>query len=236
MFNLNVDSACQTKRRDDGNISYLTAPVIVVAISALASDVGFAYTAAGDRTFPATLILPQVAPSDAIWGTFSTQPQNAAKIGDTTQESSFTGTFSKTITDRFGIELDDGLNLFDRLHASPVNGFRNLDLRIQYEMVLNQPHEFVLSVEVDRTFGRTGDQRVNTPDLRTTQPSITFAKGLNELPFPFARPFAITGFAGYRIADGWRPNAVNAGLSLQYSFPYLVSKVENTGLPGTCAE
>ncbi len=119
MFDLNIGSACQPKRRDDWKISYLAASIIVVAISALASDVGFAYTAAGDRTFPATLILPQVAPSDAIWGTFSTQPQNATNIGDPTQESSFTGTFSKTITDRFGIQLDDGLNLFDRLHASP---------------------------------------------------------------------------------------------------------------------
>ena len=34
-----------------------------------------AYTAAGDRNFPATLILPQVAPSDAVWVSFSTQPQ-----------------------------------------------------------------------------------------------------------------------------------------------------------------
>lgn len=233
MFNVNIDAACQAKRRDNGKFSYLIITIIVLAISALASDVGFAYTAAGDRTFPATLILPQVAPSDAIWGSFSTQPQNAAKIGDPTQESMFTGTFSKTITDRLGIQLDDGLNLFDRLHASPVNGFQNPELHIQYEMVLNQPHEFVLSVEVDRIFGRTGDHRVNSPgDLSTTEPSIAFAKGLNELPFPFSRPFAITGFAGYQVADAGQPNRVNAGFSLQYSFPYLVSKVENTALPG----
>jgi hypothetical protein len=215
-----------------GRLVYLIAGIIALAVSVLAPGEGFAYTAAGDRTFPAMLIQPQVAPSDAIWGTFSTQPQNAAKTGDPTQDSSFTGTFSKTITDRFGIQLEDGLSLIDRLHASPVSGFQNLDLQIQYEMVLDQQHEFVLSVEVDRQFGRTGDGRVNSPDLSTTQPSMTFAKGLNELPFPFARPFAITGFAGYQIADAGRSNMVNAGLSLQYSFPYLVSKVEVIDLPG----
>jgi hypothetical protein len=100
MFNVNISSACHTRRRDDGNFSYLIATMTVLAISALASDVGLAYTSAGDRTFPATLMLPQVAPSDAIWGSFSTQPQNAANIGGPTQESMFTGTFSKTITDR----------------------------------------------------------------------------------------------------------------------------------------
>jgi hypothetical protein len=231
MLRVNIDSACHTGR-DDGNFSYLIATIIVLAISSLASDVSFAYTAAGDRTFPATLLLPQVAPSDATWGTFSTQLENAAKIGDTIQDSSFTGTFSKTITDRFGIQLEDGVSLLDRLHASPVNGFQNLSLQIQYEMVLDQPHEFVLSVEVDRKFGGTGDERINPAELSTTEPSITFAKGLNDLPFPFARPLAITGFAGYQIADGGQPNRVNVGISLQYSFPYLVSKVKRTDLPG----
>jgi hypothetical protein len=215
--------------------------VLALAIGGLPSTAGYAYTAAGDRNFPATLILPQVAPSDAAWVPFSTQPVSPSKSGGTTRENQLAGTYSKTITEQLGIQLEDGFNWFDRLGKSSVSGFQNLDVSIQYQMILNQPHEFVMSAQVVQEFGGTGDERVNAAKQSATQAGITFAKGLVGLPIPWLRPLAITGFAGYQFAEGAppvpneglqrRPNLVTAGLSVQYSIPYLLSKVTNVDLP-----
>src|SRR5271165_7098791 len=91
-----------------------------LAIGGLIPTAGYAYTAAGDRTFPALLNLPQVAPSDALWGSFSTQPANAFATGDPTRQDQFVGDYSKTITERLGIQFQAGLTQLDRLRTSSV--------------------------------------------------------------------------------------------------------------------
>jgi hypothetical protein len=144
----------------------------------------------------------------------------------------FTGTYSKLITERFGIQLKDGLGWLHRLRTSSVTGAQNFVGQLQYEMILDPPHEFLLSVQVGHEFGGTGDQSVGSPKQSATQPAITFAKGLGDLPIGYWRPLAITGFTGYQIAEGApRPDMINAGFSVQYSMPYLVSKVANVDLP-----
>ena len=64
-----------------------------------------------------------------------------------------------------------------------------------------------------------------------TTPAVTFGKGLGDLPIGYWRPLAITGFAGYQIGNGFRANMATGGLSVQYSMPYLVSKVANVEMP-----
>ena len=202
----------------------------------------YAYTAAGDRNFPALLILPQVAPSDAVWGSFATQPMNAFGTGDPTRQNQFTGDYSKTITERLGIQFQGGLTQLDRLQTSSVTGAQNFEVLLQYEAILDPPHEFLLSVEADQNLGATGNQHLSTNFQQSaTQLGVTFAKGLGDLPIGFSRPLAITGFTGFQIAEGAPPqsnqgagqrsNKVNAGFSVQYSIPYLVSKVANVDLP-----
>ena len=227
--------------QDSPNRRWSARAVLALAVGSLTSTPGHAYTAAGDRTFPATLILPQVAPSDAAWMPFSTLPFNPSESRGITRENTLTGTYSKTITEQLGIQLQDGYNWFNRLGQSSASGFQNLNVTIQYQMVLDPPHEFVMSAQVDQEFGGTGAQSVNADKQSATQPGITFAKGLGELPVPWLRPLAITGFAGYQFAEGAppspgegaqrRPNLASAGLSVQYSIPYLLSKVTNADLP-----
>ncbi len=116
------------------------------------------------------------------------------------------------------------------LHRSTE--LKTFSLQLQYEPVIDQPHEFLLSVQVEQEFGGTGSQRVstNSPQSATT-PGVTFAKGLGDLPIGYWRPLAITGFAGYEAGYGARTSTVQGGFSLQYSMPYLVSKVANVDLP-----
>ena len=217
---------CAIHRNGPGRHRDVGAALVLAAVACLTPVAGNAYTAAGDRNFPATLVLPQVAPSDAFWFTPGTLP---ISNGDRSQYSTqLSGTYSKTLTERLGLQLEDG---FTRLGSRW--GAQNLDVQLQYEAILDPAHEFVLSVQVDHEFGGTGSRRVGSSPQGATQPSITFAKGLGDLPIGHWRPLAITGFAGYQIADGGgnRPNLVQAGLSVQYSFPYLASKVASVNLP-----
>ena len=139
-------------------------PVLLLSIVGLTPAAANAYTAAGDRNFPATLILPQVGPADAFWATVSTQPlfPNATRPMGTdepseTRETTFTGTYSKTITERIGIQLEDGAVRQDRLDASSKTGAQNLNLVLKYEPIIDQAHEFVFSLQVDQEFGGTGN-------------------------------------------------------------------------------
>jgi hypothetical protein len=204
-----------------------SAPFFALVITCLTPIAGNAYTAAGDRNFVANLLLPQIAPSDAFWGNFSTQPKPGQFQG------TFGGTYSQTITERLGIQLEEGIQRQGNLWVA-----QPFDLLLRYEAINNQPHELVLSFQVDHLFGGTGTSRTNPSFQSATQLGVTFGKGLGDLPVGYWRPLAITGWAGYQIAQGTpvtgaapRPNTLNTGFSIQYSIPYLVSKVANVNLP-----
>ena len=74
----------------------------------------------------------------------------------------------------------------------------------------------------------------------STQPTAYTGKGFGDLPIGLLRPLAITGELGYQIQDVkinstgdnlGGTNAVNAGLSIQYSMPYLKAQVRDFGFP-----
>jgi hypothetical protein len=189
--------------------------------------------AAGDRNFPAQLILPQIGPTDALWVPISTQPFDALKQGDNTRQTNFAATYSKLITERLGIQLEYGASRFDRLDASSVTGRQNFHTLLQYETILAPEHEFLLSIQVDHEYGGTGTQVAAGISEKhgATTPGVTFGKGLGDLPIGYWRPLAITGFSGYVIGEGARTNFFQAGISIQYSIPYLESKVANVDMP-----
>jgi len=192
----------------------------------------FAYSAAGDRLFPATLVLPQIAPGDEfyIWG--STLPQSGGPPGTPTRSSNFHATYMKTLTDRLGIVIEENWTLLDKAAKRPWVGWQNLDTEIKYLAVNDQPHEFLLTLGLDREFGGTGARRVGAFSAGATTPRVYFGKGLGDLDIGYLRPLAVTGLAGYQIADARpRPNLVTAGLVVEYSTPYLLSKVQSLDLP-----
>jgi hypothetical protein len=199
----------------------------VAAVAALApADLSHAYTAAGDRLFPATIILPQIAPSDEAYLTTATQPVSGGR------QTSLTGVYSKSITERFAIQIEDGYSWLDRSRGSSAAGWQNFDATLRYLAIIDQPHEFLFSVGVEREFGGTGARRVGASRQGATQPTIYFGKGLGDFDAGYLRPVAITGFAGYQVADSNpRPNLWNAGIAIEYSMPYLDSKVTALSLP-----
>ena len=185
-----------------------------------------AYTAAGDRIFPATILLPQAAPTDALYVTPSSQPVSGGNA------TNLTVTLDKLLTERLGIGIQDGYNWIGRNNASTLVGWQNLLAYVKYEAILDPPHEFLFSVGTAHEFGSTGTRRVGAQSGATLVPTTFFAKGLGDLPIDYLRPLALQGFATYQLsAAPARPDNVLAGLAIEYSIPYLQSKVRALDLP-----
>ena len=195
-----------------------------------------AFVAAGDRIFPGTLILPQIAPTDEAY------IQGATPFGGTTPVPSNVSRrtdaiwfFGKTLTEDLGIRFRDIYTRLDPAVGSSKYGWQTLTANVQYEALLDPPHEFLFSVGVDRQFGGTGAGRVQRrgfSGVGATTPSIYFGKGLGDLNIGYLRPLAIAGTFGYLIADkSPRPDVVTAGFAIEYSIPYLQSKVRALDLP-----
>lgn len=202
-------------------------------LSLLAAAPGaLAYTASGDRLFPATILLPQIAPGDEFYTNVMTLPQTPSGIGTPNRATNFNEVYAKTITDRLGVFVEETYTRLDRVKAGTFSGWQNFDMSLKYLTVLDLPHEFLFTLGLDREFGDTGAKRVGASPSGATTPQLFFGKGLGDLDIGYLRPVAITGFAGYTAADSHpRPDQAVGGLTLQYSIPYLESKVQSIELP-----
>jgi hypothetical protein len=199
------------------------AGALALAAGLLASSphLAFAYVAAGDRVFPALILLPQVAPADQIYITPDTLPMPDGRQTDISVN------FAKTLTERLGVRFEEEYTWLG--HNS---GWQNLDMATQYLAVLSLEHEALLTLGVDQEWGGTGTQRIGASPAGATTPTIYFAKGLGDLDIGYLRPFAVEGSIGYQFADAPpRPDAFLTGIAVEYSIPYLQSKVRSFDLP-----
>ena len=191
-----------------------------------------AYSAAGDRLFPATLLLPQITPGDEFYVNGQTLPLSGGAAGAPTRSSNFTATYSKTLTERLGVVVDGTFTRLDTSGGGALFGWQNLDTELKYLALDNHPHEFLISLGLDREFGGTGGPPVGAFASGATTPRVYFGKGLGDLDIGYLRPLAVSGFVGYQIADARpRPSLATGGLVVEYSFPYLLSKVAALDLP-----
>ena len=204
-----------------------TAFAFAAAFLVLLPVAAAAYTAVGDRVFPATILLPQAAPGDDLYVTPSTLPVPGGNA------TNLTATLDKLLTERLGIGIQDGYNWIGRDNASTLVGWQNLLAYVKYEAILDPPHEFLFSIGAAHEFGGTGTRRVGAPENGATLvPTTFFAKGLGDLPIGYFRPLGLQGFATYQLSSGApRPDNVLAGLAVEYSIPYLQSKVRAFDLP-----
>jgi hypothetical protein len=207
---------------------------LFITCIALSPGPAHAFVAAGDRIFPGTLILPQIAPTDEAYIQGAT-PFSGTPVPLVTRRTDGIWFFGKTLTERFGIRFRDVYTRLDPVGRSSRYGWQTLTANAQYEAVLDAPHEFLFSVGVDRQFGGTGAARVQPRGFSAvgaTTPSIYFGKGLGDLDIGYLRPLAIAGTFGYLIADkSPRPDVATAGFAIEYSIPYLQSKVRAFDLP-----
>ena len=220
----------------------------------------FAHAVAGARVFPVTLTLDDPGVSDeASIPTFTWQRSDTEGGPGPVHEYVFNGEFNKRITARLGLGISYGYTVQSTRSDKTRTGWNNLGASLKYQTYVNAPHELLVSLGIIREFGRTGTAHTGADRYGSTTPTVYFGKGFGDLPFSALRPLAVTGTAGFQIADrklkatgrasdpgpdtaaplaGLAVQQFNngfsnrwvGGLSVQYSLPYLQSQVRDVGL------
>ena len=215
-----------------------TLAALAVAAVTLTTHHAFAHAVAGARIFVNTDLIDDPGVGDeANLPLISLQsPDGKTWITDSNFE------YDKTITEHLGVavgtdwdflahDTDDG--------GKSHGGFDDTYVQLKYNWIILPVHEFMSSVEVTETFGRTGTVGIES-GYDTTTLSGFFGKGLGDIPWAPIRPFAITGELDYNIPNtgpsaGGSITTWSGGLTLQYSIPYLQSQVKSYGLTGVLA-
>lgn len=222
----------------------------MVAVAALQGACAAPYVV-GDRVFPATPTTDYPFVADAAYASVARLRQGAPDRA--TRETDFGFGLEKRITADLGLDLDGAYKRLAPGADGNAYGFDNFEATLKYQLFLNDPHEFLLSIGVSREFGGTGAAGVGAEAVSATTPTVYFGKGFGDLPdgLKYLRPLAITGLIGYRIPDqpqrsttvtdaatGARsleidhtPNQLVAGFALEYSLRYLQGNVAYVGLP-----
>lgn len=218
------------QRRDAGAAA--TAVLAIAFAAAAWAPPASAYTAAGDRVFPSTLVLPQFAPGDELYLWDETEAQTPDGVGTPWHDAIATLGFDKTITDRLGVVVEESWSELKTVKTGHQWGMQNLDSEVKYAAIVDPPHEFLMTLGVDREWGGTGAARVGAYAAGATTPRLYLEKGLGDLDIGLLRPVAFGALFGYQIADATpRPSLFRPGLFVEYSLPYLESKVETLPLP-----
>ena len=206
--------------------------IVAGFVGSLGANIGcFAYTASGDRIFAPTGILPQIAPTDQLYTWWSTQPHPGGAVAARNRVTNIGAFLDKTITERFSVYLQENWLDIDRANGGSQYGFGNFENGFKYLIANDPQREFLLTLGVNREWGATGASGI-IASKGATEPRIYFGKGLGDLDIGYLRPLAVTGFVGYLSADAWpRPDLVRGGFAVQYSIPYLQSKVQSFDLP-----
>ena len=232
---------------------YVRALATSACAGVFAPDAAFAHAVCGDRVFPVTLTIddPGVA-DEASVPTFTYQRSGANGGPGAVHEYGFNFEYDKRITDNFGLGVNDGYTVQQINNAKTQTGFQNLSVTAKYQDCISPEHEFIVSLGIVRGFGRTGTEHIGADRYGGTTPTLYFGKGLGDVSFDYLRPLAITGEFSKSFPDKslktttttdpdtgllttsdnrGNANLWSAGLSVQYSLPYLRSQVKDLGLP-----
>ncbi len=160
------------------------------------------------------------------------------------------GEYFKSITENFGVSLDDAWIRRQVPGDNSHEGFDNLGTNFLYQFIRDAQDELAMAVALDVSWEGTGSRAVGAEPFTTLTPTWLAAKGLVFLPdsMKLLRPFGVTAQIGYSfptkssaavldngsglLITARNPQFLVWGGSLQYSMPYLKSHVEDLGLPG----
>ena len=207
------------------------AALAALALPAMAQ----AHGVAGDRVFPATLVVEDPAAADEL-----ALPTVSYLEGDAA-ETSMSAEYSKRLTRTFSISVGGEWTRQKEAGLPAVSGFQNLETGAKWQFLTSAAHEAILSAGIDVEWQGTGAAGVGAERHTTVTPGLLFGKGAGDLPesLSWARPFAVTGQVGYAIPSRRRdpgetednPRVLAWGLALEYSLPYLQAQVKDLGLP-----
>jgi hypothetical protein len=210
----------------------VAASLAITGFSHIASAHGFE----GDRFFPPTIQTDDPFATDELsFPTISIFNNPSGSDGTPkAREIDFSAEFDKEIFPKFSLGISTTYVVLKPKGDVATDGFQNLTLSAKYQLWEIPAHEFIFSVGGEWEIGHTGSQSLGVDTFSTFAPTVYFGKGFGDLPdgVRFLKPFAVTGTLGLDLpvkADA--PNALDWGIALEYSLPYLEEHVKDTGLP-----
>jgi hypothetical protein len=226
----------------------LRALAAVAALGCALPLTAHAHGFAGKRFFPATLATEDPFVADELSLPTVQHRRTVDEDGNSSTDTATSIEIAKRITPQFGIGLGaTWLNLRPQ-NAPHQSGFDNFATSVKYQLMVDEPHETIVSLGIDWDIGGSGATRVGAERFSTFTPAVFVGKGFGDLPesMNFWRPFALTGSLGVGIPtssstttfddDGnpvteRHPHVLQAGFALEYSLPYLNAFVKDVGLP-----
>ncbi|HZW73166.1 MAG TPA: hypothetical protein VFF43_06440, partial [Caldimonas sp.] len=220
----------------------------VAAVGCASPLAAHAHGFAGKRFFPATLATDDPFVADELSLPTVQYRRTVDDSGASSKDTVTSIELAKRITPQLGVGFGaTWLNL--RPEGAPrASGFDNFAASAKYQLLVDEPHETIVSIGVDWDIGRSGATRVGAERFSTLTPAVFVGKGLGDLPesMKFWRPIALTGSLGVGFPtssstttlddDGnavteQHPHVLQAGFAIEYSLPYLNAFVKDVGLP-----
>jgi hypothetical protein len=202
------------------------AALVLFALSAKLNAHGFE----GDRFFPPTIQTEDPFAVDELSLPVISVFNNPAGGGSPkTKQIDISAEFDKEIFPKFAIGISEDYVILRPQGQSTRAGFDNLSFSAKYQLFENAPHEFIFSVGGEVDVGGTGSLAIGRESFATYTPTLFVGKGFGDLPdqLKYLKPFAVTGTLGYVIpGESVDPNALNWGLAVEYSIPYLQQHVQ----------
>jgi hypothetical protein len=186
---------------------------------------------AGDRLFPATLLIEDTQNDDEIALPTVSYLRRGAN-GDTPagRDLAISTEFARLLTPDLSVLIDTGWHRLSTSGATQ-HGWDNLNVGLKYRTIVSEPDEFLLSTALIYEIGGTGAARIGAERADSVQPVVSFGRGFGDLShdLEWLRPAAVTGALGVSIPTaGGTATTVHYGASLQYS---LIYRDQHTGLP-----
>ena len=205
------------------------------ALAILAPASAMAHGFEGDRFFPPTIQTDDPFATDELsLPTISIFNNPASSDGTPkTREIDIGAEFDKEIFPKFAVGISTTYVILKPQGGTATDGCQNLTLGAKYQLWEIPEREFIFSVGAEWEIGNTGSQSIGVDTFSTFTPTLYFGKGFGDLPdgVKFLKPIAVTATAGLDLpVKVDEPNAIEWGLAIEYSLPYLEEHVKDTGL------
>jgi hypothetical protein len=183
------------------------------------------------RFFPPTIQTDDPFATDELSLPTVTYFQNPGTPATKETDASFE--FDKEIFPKFALGISGTVQHQAPAGMPAVTGFDNISLSAKYQLWEVPAHEWIFAVGGEWDMGGTGSKKTGADSANTFTPTLYFGKGMGDLPdaLEALKPVAVTGTLGVDLPTEGEQNAVEWGVAVEYSLPYLQAQVKDIGLP-----
>ncbi|HTR42896.1 MAG TPA: hypothetical protein VMH87_14880 [Pseudomonadales bacterium] len=210
---------------------WLAASGAVFTIIGVGTNTACAHGFVGDYFFPPTVTTDDPFATDELMLPSVSYFKSPGSPAVGTTDVGFE--FDKEIFPKFALGIS-GDYLFQKPDGQKLlTGWDDFSLSAKYQLWQNDAHQAIFSIGGEWDIGGSGSSQVGADPNSTFTPTIYGGKAFGDLPdsLKYAKPIAVTGTLGMELPTSGDPNALDWGIALEYSLPYLQEQVKDIGLP-----